>query len=339
MIPRHTLGILAASKGWISGLIKINETRIPNNYVSLASGIIRPIPSDVIYNPMSFQSDNADFILVVEKECIFRRLVKDKVWASDSETERTSLPCILVTGCGFPDYATRALLSQLHHQLKLPIYGLSDYNPYGLGIMLCYMQNATSKLASKKNTTGVKRSRIVRRGSSSTVENHTEIVSSLHEPYDINDQEDIDFVDDENDEENYTLTHRNNLSFDEDNWDTSTTTSTTVYPRQSNEPLAIEWIGLRSRDIEKYKLSRSVLQGFTYMDERKTVSLMKDPFLLSLPERDELLEECDTWLTNRYKMEIEGLLSRGLDFLHEYLWDKIYGLDTYTDIDEDYEDE
>ena len=41
-------------------------------------------------------------VLVVEKESVFRRLV------DDGFTSR--LPCVLLTACGFPDYASRAAL-------------------------------------------------------------------------------------------------------------------------------------------------------------------------------------------------------------------------------------
>ena len=40
-------------------------------------------------------------MLVVEKESVFRRLIDDGL--------TSKLPCLLITACGFPDMATRAM--------------------------------------------------------------------------------------------------------------------------------------------------------------------------------------------------------------------------------------
>ena len=258
-IPRYNLGILAASKGWISGLIKIKEsysstsdinhtttittstttTSTNNNYISLKNGIVRSIPSDIVMNPINIQNDGAQFILVVEKECIFRRLVEDKIWYSN-------LPCIILTGCGFPDFATRAFLSQLYTQLKLPIYGLSDWNPYGLGIMLCYMNNMISKvipssssssltLVSSSTTKTNKRSR-----QTHTTNNNN---SSYYDMDDLDDLgTNINSYDNNDDEDEEWNTMNTNNTF----------TSDTAQNNTRNRPiLPIEWLGLRYQHIEK----------------------------------------------------------------------------------------
>jgi len=73
---------------------------------------------------------SARFVLVVEKEGIFERLLEDEFPRRHQ--------CIIVTGKGFPDVPTRALVWQLHMRFGLPVFGLSDYNPYGAAIMLAY---------------------------------------------------------------------------------------------------------------------------------------------------------------------------------------------------------
>lgn len=56
-------------------------------------------------------SDDVRCILVIEKEGIFHRLCEDKF--------HIRYPCVLVCGCGFPDIATRALVSMLSR--KFPV--------------------------------------------------------------------------------------------------------------------------------------------------------------------------------------------------------------------------
>ena len=45
---------------------------------------------------------------------------------------------ILVTGKGFPDLATRALVQSLHKELDLPVVGICDSNPFGISVMALY---------------------------------------------------------------------------------------------------------------------------------------------------------------------------------------------------------
>ena len=47
--------------------------------------------------------------------------------------------CIIVTGRGMPDIATRAFVHCLRATLGLPVYGLVDHNSWGVGILLCYV--------------------------------------------------------------------------------------------------------------------------------------------------------------------------------------------------------
>jgi meiotic recombination protein SPO11 len=73
---------------------------------------------------------NATCILVIEKEGVYNRLSEDRFF------ER--IPSILVTGKGYPDLATRALVKTLHTKLQIPVYGICDCNPFGLGVLHTY---------------------------------------------------------------------------------------------------------------------------------------------------------------------------------------------------------
>lgn len=84
---------------------------------------------------MRFESLGARYILVVEKDAVFTYLCGQRIW--------NSLPCILVTGCGYPPLSVRAVLKQLSDQLSIPILGLFDYNPHGVRILLTYKYGST----------------------------------------------------------------------------------------------------------------------------------------------------------------------------------------------------
>ncbi len=68
---------------------------------------------------------------MVEKDAVFTYLCGQRLW--------DSLPCVLVTGCGYPSLCVRAVVSSLSTQLGgIPILGLFDYNPHGVQILLTY---------------------------------------------------------------------------------------------------------------------------------------------------------------------------------------------------------
>lgn len=84
---------------------------------------------------VKFESLGARYILVVEKDAVFTYLCGQRLW--------DSLPCVVITGCGYPPLSVRAVAKQLASQLSLPILGLFDYNPHGLRILLTYKYGST----------------------------------------------------------------------------------------------------------------------------------------------------------------------------------------------------
>lgn len=82
----------------------------------------------------------AECIVVIEKEGIYKRLVEDGVWHKHN--------CILITGKGFPDWATRACVHALHTKWPhLPVYGLADCDPYGIAVLQCYARGMAAAAA------------------------------------------------------------------------------------------------------------------------------------------------------------------------------------------------
>ena len=62
-------------------------------------------------------------------------------------------PCIVITAKGQPDVATRLFLKKLKTELKLPVLGLVDADPYGLKILSVYMSGSKNMSYDSANLT------------------------------------------------------------------------------------------------------------------------------------------------------------------------------------------
>jgi DNA topoisomerase-6 subunit A len=81
------------------------------------------IPSIVEENVVQFKKCDAKFILLVEKDAVWRRLNEDKFWKQHN--------CILLHGQGQPPRGVRRLLHRLVNELNLPLYVFVDNDPWG----------------------------------------------------------------------------------------------------------------------------------------------------------------------------------------------------------------
>ena len=72
---------------------------------------------------------------MVEKDAVFTYLCGQRIW--------NTLPCIVVTGCGYPPLSVREMVKKLADRLSLPVLGLFDYNPHGVRILLTYKFGST----------------------------------------------------------------------------------------------------------------------------------------------------------------------------------------------------
>jgi len=79
-------------------------------------------------------TSDAEFILLIEKEAAYMRLAEDRFY--------NRYPCIVITAKGQPDVATRMFLARLKAELKIPVLGLVDSDPYGLKILSVYMSGS-----------------------------------------------------------------------------------------------------------------------------------------------------------------------------------------------------
>ncbi|GMH89530.1 hypothetical protein TL16_g11484, partial [Triparma laevis f. inornata] len=149
-VERGSLGIFASPKGWICGKLTMTTSSVTSRYDSLPS----------IQGRAYFESD-ARVIIVVEKEGVYMRLSEDRFF--------DKLDCIVVTGKGIPDLATRACVKILSTELDIPVLGLCDCNPYGLQVLLTYRKGGTARstrdasfMASNTQWLGLRPSQAVR---------------------------------------------------------------------------------------------------------------------------------------------------------------------------------
>ena len=133
--PRHSLGLFAASRGWVAGSLLIDGVLVPLRGTPIGAESASPTTAPTL------TPAGARFILVVEKEALFRRLCEDRLWESPKSR------CVIVTGCGQPDLATRAFVRALAdaHGPGTPVLGLADSNPFGLAILLAYARGSAAR--------------------------------------------------------------------------------------------------------------------------------------------------------------------------------------------------
>ncbi|OII76546.1 DNA topoisomerase [Cryptosporidium andersoni] len=136
-IPRSTLGLFPSPKGMIGGRItfRYKDIEVLNiDNMGITGAIIGDNFEDIgEQNNIEVESD-AQYIIVIEKASIFQYLMERKI------SDRFS--CILITGKGFPDIATRKLISYLVYKLKITTLYLGDYDPPGINIYLTYVRGS-----------------------------------------------------------------------------------------------------------------------------------------------------------------------------------------------------
>jgi len=117
---REEMLILSKEKGKVVGDMRLRSGNDVIDLSKMGHGAysIEPTP-DLI----DFVEVNAEFVLVVEKDAVFQQLHRAGFWKK--------YKCILITSAGQPDRATRRFLRRLRDELKLPVYILTDADPYG----------------------------------------------------------------------------------------------------------------------------------------------------------------------------------------------------------------
>ena len=106
------------------------------------------IPS--ITDELDFKKVDAKYVLYMEKAAIFERLNEDKFWRKNN--------CILVTSQGQTTRGIRRLLQKLAEEKNLPIYVMTDFDPWGFYIysVIKYGSIALAHASEKLTIPGVK---------------------------------------------------------------------------------------------------------------------------------------------------------------------------------------
>ncbi|XP_062460048.1 meiotic recombination protein SPO11 isoform X3 [Pezoporus occidentalis] len=133
-IPRRSLHVLSTTKGFVAGNLSYTEEDGTKVNCSCSATAVT-VPSNVqgIKNLIS----HAKFMLIVEKDATFQRLLDDDFCNKLS-------PCIMITGRGIPDLNTRLLVRKLWDSFQIPIFTLMDADPHGVEIMCIYKYGSVS---------------------------------------------------------------------------------------------------------------------------------------------------------------------------------------------------
>jgi len=119
---REELGLFADKKGEMVGNMTIIDAGDAIDLRRMGSGGWS-IPSIVEPDVIQFARCEAKYILMIEKAAVWQRFNEDKFWKKDN--------CLIIHGKGQPSRGVRRLLYRLHNELKLPVYVLTDNDPWG----------------------------------------------------------------------------------------------------------------------------------------------------------------------------------------------------------------
>jgi DNA topoisomerase-6 subunit A len=122
---REELHLFATGRGSMVGPMTIRDSGDTIDLRRMGSGGWS-VPSIVEEHVVQFGKSEAKYVLLVEKDAVWKRFNEDKFWQREK--------CIIVTGQGQPPRGVRRLVQRLHSELKLPVYVLVDNDPWGFYI-------------------------------------------------------------------------------------------------------------------------------------------------------------------------------------------------------------
>ncbi len=122
---REQLNLTASSKGIIAGNLKVKDGKDLIDLSRMGSGGWG-IPSNVEPENIEIKDLDAEYVLFIEKDAVWKRFNEDQYWKKHK--------CIIITGKGQAARADRRLTQRLNKEFKLPVYSLTDADPWGFYI-------------------------------------------------------------------------------------------------------------------------------------------------------------------------------------------------------------
>lgn len=119
---REELHLFASNKGALVGELTVVDGGDTIDARRMGTGGWS-VPSIVEPEVVQFKKCDAQFILLVEKDAMWRRLNEDRFWKKHN--------CILIHGGGQPPRGVRRLMYRMVNELKIPLYVFVDNDPWG----------------------------------------------------------------------------------------------------------------------------------------------------------------------------------------------------------------
>ncbi|MDD5332062.1 MAG: DNA topoisomerase IV subunit A [Candidatus Nanoarchaeia archaeon] len=120
---REQLNINANKNGSVAGNVIVEDKGDIIDWSKMGSGGWS-IPSNV--EEIKFKKVQAKYVLYMEKAAVWERLHEDKFWEKQN--------CLIMSSQGQTTRGVRRLLQRLYEEHKLPIYVLTDLDPWGFYI-------------------------------------------------------------------------------------------------------------------------------------------------------------------------------------------------------------
>ncbi len=146
-LSREQLNFNANKNGSVAGKVVISDKGDTIDWSKLGSGGWS-VPSSV--EDIKFKKVEAKYILYMEKAAVWERLHEDKFWEKQK--------CIIMCSQGQTTRGIRRLLQRLSEEHKLPIYVITDFDPWGFYIysVIKYGSISLAHLGSKMTIPTVK---------------------------------------------------------------------------------------------------------------------------------------------------------------------------------------
>jgi len=122
---REELHLFATGRGSMVGPITVRDSGDTIDLRRMGSGGWS-VPSIVEEHIVQFGKNEAKYVLLIEKDAVWKRFNEDKFWQREK--------CVIVTGQGQPPRGVRRIVQRLHAELGLPVYVLVDNDPWGFYI-------------------------------------------------------------------------------------------------------------------------------------------------------------------------------------------------------------